>query len=255
MDDPKKTQALKELLYKMADDQLIIGHRNSEWTGLGPVLEEDIAFSSIAQDKIGHARNIYTILHQLGEAEPDEIAFHRTEKDFRCCHLVEMPIGEYDFSLIRHFLFDHSELIRFSMLAGSSFQPLADLAIKYRGEIKYHVFHANTWVQQLAKANEESRGRLQSALNDAFPLALGIFEQSEYEDIIISEGIFEGEEALKASWLKTITSALKSANLEIPKGDFTEPSIGGRNAYHTEYLKPMLTEMTEVYQLDPQAEW
>jgi ring-1,2-phenylacetyl-CoA epoxidase subunit PaaC len=122
---------IKDLLFKMADDALIIGHRNSEWTGIGPVLEEDLAFSSMAQDKIGHAFALYTILHEsFGEAEPDTLAFKRTEKEFKCCQLVELPIGEYDFSLMRHFLFDHAESLRYEMLANSSFQPLAQLAKK-----------------------------------------------------------------------------------------------------------------------------
>src|SRR5690349_3734704 len=132
MSNEKYTTALKELLYKMADDQLIIGHRNSEWTGIGPVLEEDIAFGSLAQDKIGHAYNFYTLLHTLGEKEPDQIAFNRPEKEFKSCHLVELPIGEYDFSLMRHFLFDHAEMIRFEMLSNSSNEELANLAKKYK---------------------------------------------------------------------------------------------------------------------------
>src|SRR5687768_6435949 len=116
---------LKDLLFKMADDALIIGHRNSEWTGIGPMLEEDMAFSSMAQDKIGHAIALYNILHEvLGEADPDTLGFKREAKQFKCCQFVELPIGEYDFSLIRHFLFDHAEWLRYGMLASSSFQPL-----------------------------------------------------------------------------------------------------------------------------------
>jgi ring-1,2-phenylacetyl-CoA epoxidase subunit PaaC len=109
-------QALKELLYKIADDQLILGHRNSEWTGFGPLLEEDIAFSSMAQDKVGQSYALYSILHQLGEQEPDTIAFMRNAAQFHNCQLVELPNGEYDISLIRHFLFDTAEAIRFEIL-------------------------------------------------------------------------------------------------------------------------------------------
>src|SRR5947207_1781747 len=104
------SEAIKDLLYRMADNELVIGHRGSEWTGLGPILEEDIAFSSIAQDQIGHALANYSILNtEFGEADPDTLAYTRQEKDYKCCQLVELPIGEYDFSLMRHFLFDHSE--------------------------------------------------------------------------------------------------------------------------------------------------
>ncbi|HEY9487635.1 MAG TPA: Phenylacetic acid catabolic protein, partial [Chryseosolibacter sp.] len=98
-------ESLKELLYKIADDQLILGHRNSEWTGMGPLLEEDIAFSSMAQDKIGQSLALYTILQGLGESPPDTTAFMRDATRFHNCIFVELPNGEYDFSLIRHFLY------------------------------------------------------------------------------------------------------------------------------------------------------
>ena len=113
-------EALKELLYKMADDQLIIGHRNSEWNGLGPILEEDIAFSSMAQDKMGQSEHLYNLLNQLGEADADTVAFTRNAPQFHCSHLVELPIGGYDFSLIRHFLFDFAEYMRFEAIKTSA---------------------------------------------------------------------------------------------------------------------------------------
>src|SRR6478736_3088749 len=96
--------ALKELLYKIADDLLILGHRNSEWTGFGPLLEEDVAFSSMAQDKIGQSHALFSILHSLGEQDEDTVAFMRHASLFHNCQFVELPNGEYDFSLIRHFL-------------------------------------------------------------------------------------------------------------------------------------------------------
>src|SRR6188768_856885 len=151
--------ALKELLYKMADDQLILGHRNSEWTGMGPLLEEDIAFSSMAQDKIGHSLAIYTLLHQLGESDPDTIGFTRNATQFHNCISVELPNDEYDFSLIRHFLYDTAEAIRFESLTNSSYVPLAQLATKIRGELRYHTMHANIWIKQLGTATPESIDR------------------------------------------------------------------------------------------------
>src|SRR5688572_4377949 len=168
--------ALKELLYKMADDLLILGHRNSEWTGFGPLLEEDIAFSSMAQDKIGQSYALYNILQTLGEREPDTVAFTRNSNQFHNSILVELPNGEYDFSLIRHFLYDTAEVIRFEMLSQSSFQPLADLSKKIRAELRYHTLHANTWMKQLGSATEESIARLQKSLNATIPFALGMFE-------------------------------------------------------------------------------
>ncbi len=249
------TKALKDLLYKMADDQLIIGHRNSEWTGFGPVLEEDIAFSSMAQDKIGQSQALYELLHSLGEAEPDIVAFTRNAEQFHCCQLVELPIGEYDFSLIRHFLFDHAELIRFEMLAQSSYEPLAQLARKVKGEIKYHVMHANTWIKQLGNANEESIGRLQKSLELALPFALGIFEESENAEDLVNEGIFAGEKEVQSRWEARIKEIIEQTALQLPDLGSISPIYGGRKGQHTEYLQPLLDEMSEVFRVDPTAEW
>ncbi len=248
-------QALIELLYKMADDLLIIGHRNSEWTGLGPILEEDIAFSSMAQDKIGQAQAIYQLLHQLGEQEPDTVAFTRNANQFHNSQFVELPNGEYDFSTIRHFLYDHADQLRFESLALSSYEPLAKVARKVKGEIKYHVFHANTWITKLGNANETSKARMQTALNESWNYALGMFEPSTHEQALINSGIFVGEEAIKAQWLKNVTEILTKGGLQIPAESTWQPIYGGRAGNHTEHLQPLLDEMTEVFKVDPTAEW
>lgn len=249
-------QALRSLLLFQADDHLIIGHRNSEWTGLGPILEEDIAFSSIAQDKIGHALGLYTILHEnLGEADPDTLAFMRNEADFTSCQLVELPIGDYDFSLVRHLMFDLAAQIRFEDLATSAYDPIAKLARKVKGEIKYHVFHATTFVKQLGHGNEESKARLQSAINQNMALALGMFEHFEGETLLVEQGIYKGEEAVKAAWLGEMQAVLLEAGLKMPEVSSMEPVLGGRKGYHTEHLQPLLDEMTEVFRVDPAAEW
>ncbi|MFN3839414.1 MAG: 1,2-phenylacetyl-CoA epoxidase subunit PaaC [Cyclobacteriaceae bacterium] len=247
--------ALKELLYKMADDQLILGHRNSEWTGMGPLLEEDIAFSSMAQDKIGQSHVLYQLLHQLGEQEPDTVAFTRNANQFHNCILVELPNGEYDFSLIRHFLYDTAEAIRFEMLTRSAYTPLAELAIKIRAELRYHTLHANTWVKQLGSATEESIGRLQQSLHTALPYALGIFEPSPHEHELISRGIFEGEQALQEKWMKQVESVLNQTRLTLPDWKLVNPVYGGRAGQHSEHLQPLLDEMSEVFRIDPSAEW
>jgi ring-1,2-phenylacetyl-CoA epoxidase subunit PaaC len=251
----KHVEGLKELLYKMADDLLILGHRNSEWTGLGPILEEDIAFSSMAQDKLGQASALYALLNELGEQDPDTIAFTRNEKQFHSCQLVELPIGEYDFSLVRHFFFDHADALRFEMLTTSIFEPLAMVASKFRGEIKYHTMHADTWLKQLGHGSEESKARMQSAINDTFALALGIFEPGDFEKELVEVGIFEGEAALQAKWLEKITPVVLASGLTLPDVASVTPVYGGRKGYHTEYLQPLLDEMTEVFRIDPSAEW
>lgn len=247
--------ALKELLYKLADDQLIIGHRNSEWTGMGPLLEEDIAFSSMAQDKIGQSHALYKMLHDLGEAEPDTIAFMRNSDQFHNCKFTELPNGEYDFSLIRHFLFDHAEAIRFKLLTQSSYTPLADLAKKIQGEIRYHTMHANTWIKQLGTATDVSIQRLQAALDMALPYALGIFEPSPYEQDLITTGIFVGEKVLEDEWKATIKAVLQQTQLTLPALDTITPAYGGRAGMHTEELQPLVEEMSAVFRIDPTAQW
>ena len=247
--------ALKELLYKIADDQLILGHRNSEWTGFGPLLEEDIAFSSMAQDKIGQSYALFQILHQLGEQAPDTVAFMRNANQFHNCILVELPNGEYDFSLIRHFLFDTAEAIRFDMLSNSSYQPLAELSRKIKSELRYHTLHANTWIKKLGTATTESITRLQHSLNTALPFALGIFEESPFEKELIQDNIFEGEQSLRERWMKRIEDVISQTNLQLPAWSSLKPVTGGRIGKHSEYLQPLVDEMAEVFRIDPTTEW
>jgi ring-1,2-phenylacetyl-CoA epoxidase subunit PaaC len=209
----------------------------------------------MAQDKIGQSQAFYTLLQNLGESDPDTLAFLRPAANFRNCHFVELPIGEYDFSLIRHFLFDHAELLRFQLLSTSSYEPLTLIANKIRGEIKYHVMHADLWVKQLGTSTDESIERLQNSLNFAMPYALGMFEESKYEALLIEEGIFIGEALLKEKWLENITNILNKTSLQLPEIDKIIPETGGRIGKHTPYLHDLLVEMGEVFRLDPGAEW
>lgn len=249
------TKALENFLLRTADDQLIIAHRHSEWTGFGPLLEEDIAFSSIAQDKLGHAQALYTIAHEhCGLPNADALAFRRGEKDFLCCQFVELPNGEYDFSLIRHFLFDAAEYFRFLHLSSSTFEHLAQLATKIRGEVKYHLYHGRTWVVQLgANGNDESKSRMQAALNFAWPFALGMFEQVSSDTNLVDEQVIQSEEELKRTWLEFVQGVFIEAGLSVPEN--STAVFGGRSGFHTEYLQPLLSEMTEVIDIDPSAEW
>lgn len=250
-----KNTIIKDLLYKIADDQLIIGHRNSEWTGVGPLLEEDIAFSSMAQDKVGQSWSIYKILQELGETEPDINAFTRNAEQFHNCQFVELPNQEYDFSLVRHVLFDYAELIRFEMLALSSYEPLAQLAAKIKGELKYHVMHGRSFIRKLGTSTEEAVIRLQKSLEYSLPYALGIFERSKYEDELKSQYIFEGEALLEERWKEQVEIIFNSTELKLPDWNNIQPIYGGRYGVHTEFLQPMLDEMTEVFKEDPTAEW
>ncbi len=247
--------ALKDLLYRLADDKLIGGHRNSEWTAIGPVLEEDIAFASMAQDEIGHALAYYKLLEDLGEGHPDQVAFTRKAENFYCCQLVEQPIGDYAFSLMRHFLFTYAEKARITSLRDSSHRNLAELTRKIEREVKYHQLHARTWVTQLGQANANSNSRLQTALNAALPLAYSIFEPTEHDEAIVSEGLQASERELEALWLTEIEPVLEKAGLQMPNIDDKTQFYGGRKGQHSEHLQPLLSEMTEVFAIDPTATW
>lgn len=249
------TVAIKDLLFKIADDQLILGHRSSEWIGLGPLLEEDIAFASKAQDKVGQSLAFYKLLETLGESDPDITAFSRSASDFHNSTFVELPNGEFDFSIIRHFLFDTADFIRFELLSESGYQPLANLAKKFKGEIQYHILHANEWMKQLGDADDTTTERMQIALDYALPYALGIFEPSNYEGELMDQDIFKGEKILQNKWEERVSEVIGNSRLSLPSFDSIEPAYGGRYGNHTEHLQPLLDEMGEVINSDPNAEW
>lgn len=247
----------QELLLKIADDALIMGHTDSSWTGLGPTLEEDIAFSSMSQDKIGHAWNLYQMLEQhFGMADPDTLGFKRDEKEYKCSHLVEVPTEDYAFALVRQFFFDQGQFLRFSALQESAVEWLADFSRKVTSEIKYHTLHGDTWLKKLgAQGNEESKARIQSAINEVFPLALGYFEEGPNEDALQAQQVFIGEKALLQRWLEKVGDLVARYDLTLPAIADVTPAYGGRHGYHTEYLQPLLAEMTVVTASDPEATW
>ncbi len=248
-------EAIKDLLYRLADDELIIGHRNSEWTGMGPILEEDIAFASMAQDEIGHAQAFYMLLQELGEQDPDTVAFTRPANLFKNSQLVEHPNYDYAFSLARHFCYEVAEFIRLNDLCRSSYKPLAELAAKLVREEKYHFLHAKTWFNQLANANQDSYNRMQTAFNQAFPMAFSLFEPTEFTDVLAETGVQSGELVLLEKWAMEIENILKETRISIPNDFDPKLHFGGRVGIHTEHLNPLVSEMTEVYSIDPSAKW
>lgn len=244
--------ALKPLLFSLADDEVIIGHRNAEWTGHGPILEADIAFSSMAQDELGHAQAYYNLLHELGEPDPDHLAFLRPASAFRCAQLVELPRGDWAFSLIRQGLYDAAETVRLAALARSSFTPLAQAARKFVGEEKYHWLHARTWIGQLGRA-DDARRRLQSALDQVWPYALGLFEPGEAEGELVAQGVKPNEADLEQAWRELLAPVLAEAGLTRPAA--AAPLYGGRHGQHTPHLAALLDDMQLVFRSEPEATW
>lgn len=245
-------QPVKTLLLRLADDELVIGHRAAEWTGHAPILEADIAFSSMAQDELGHAQAYYTLLHDLGEADPDQLAFRRGPAEFRCAQLVELPRGDWAFSAARQFLYDAAETVRLAALTHSSYPPLAQAARKFAGEEKYHWLHGRTWVAHLGGAGGEARRRLQAGLDEAFPYALGLFETTEADAAIAAAGLQAPESQLQQEWLALLTPVLTAAGLSVPEA---APRLGGRRGTHTTHLAALLDDMQLVFRSEPEAAW
>lgn len=247
-------RAVIDLLYRLADDALVMGHRNSEWTGLGPILEEDIAFSSMAQDEMGHAQVYYQLLHELGEADPDTLAFGRPPRDWKSASLVSLPgLHDWAFSLIRKFLYDVAVSVRLAALADGAYVPLARVARKLISEKKYHLMHGRAWVLRLGRAGGESREKMQDALNRAYPHALGMFEPTEADEVLAQAGIAPRELQMRREWESATAPVLHEAGLNVP--EHVRPEYGGRVGKHPPALKELLDAMQMVYRMDPAAKW
>src|SRR5262245_6245404 len=159
-------QPLVELLLSVADDKFILGHRNADWTGLAPILEEDIAFSSLSQDEISHATVLYQIAANLLGTTPDRLAYARKPEEYRCAELVEMS-DEFNWAVAvcRNFFCDHLDFLRLGRLAQSSYTPVAHLAGRLVEEEQIHIDHVDSLMKRLGRGSEEAHDKMQSALN------------------------------------------------------------------------------------------
>jgi ring-1,2-phenylacetyl-CoA epoxidase subunit PaaC len=164
-----------DLLLAIADDELILGWRNSEWTGIAPFLEEDVAFSSIAQNEIGHARALYELAARELGTTADELAFDRKPSEYRSAPLVELRRLEWARTIARHWLYETADEIRLAALKASDDPEIAGLAAKMDREEAYHRMHAEMWIDRLL-ATDEGRARLNEAVDELWPYALGVLD-------------------------------------------------------------------------------
>jgi ring-1,2-phenylacetyl-CoA epoxidase subunit PaaC len=171
-----------ELLLQIADDELILGWRNSEWTGIAPFLEEDVAFSSIAQNEIGHARALYELAARELGSDADALAFDRPAAEYRCAPLVELRRLEWARTIARHWLYEAADAIRLEALKASVDTEIAGVAGKIDREELYHRMHAEMWVDRLL-ASEEGRVRLDEALDELWPYALGVLDDDQRPEL------------------------------------------------------------------------
>jgi ring-1,2-phenylacetyl-CoA epoxidase subunit PaaC len=283
-----------ELLLALADDELILGHRHSQWTGWAPHIEEDLAFSSIAQDEMAHARMLYGLAQPLTGRDPDALALGRQPDEYRNAWLCERPNGDWGYTIARQYLYDTADAIRVSTLAESTWGELADLMGVIALEEKYHRDHATTWFRRLAEGPSlTARERFAEGLSAAIGEAIGLFEPLRGEDKLVRGGTMpRSNEDMLTDWLRETGEALEETSLDyvlarhgavgemVPTGSgemvagkaaFTVPGIsrqggrwvhtggfagaGGRSGHHSEDFPPLWEEMTSLYRSFPGARW
>ena len=250
--DPASREALAELLLSVADDEFVIGFWDSEWTGIAPMLEEDVATSSIAQDEIGHARALYEMLAQLTDDDPDRIAYGRGAEDFRHAALLNHARGDWAFSVARRYLYETADAVRLAALARSAHEPLALLAGKMRREETYHLLHADAWLRRLSEAGGETRGRLTDALTSLWPDAQEVFAPLAGEELLVREGLLPTPmRALHAEWQHQVRAVLEPLVATLPDAS---PSQDGRTR-RTDDFAWLHSEFTSVARAEAAATW
>ena len=176
---------MREPLLSIADDELFLGWRESEWTGIAPMLEEDVAFSSIAQNEIGHARALYQLV--VGEdGDADALAFDRPLEEYRCAPLVELRLMDWADTIARRWLYETADEIRLAALKDSADPALAGLAAKIDREEAYHRMHAEMWHTRL-----QDEPRFKKAVADLWPYALGVLSAEQREELVVRIGLPE----------------------------------------------------------------
>jgi ring-1,2-phenylacetyl-CoA epoxidase subunit PaaC len=286
--DPRLT-----LLLALADDELVLGHRHAEWTGWAPYLEEDLAFSSIAQDEMAHARALYELAGPLADASTDELAFGRPPDAYRHAVICERPNRDWCYSLARHYLYDTADDVRLGALERSTWAELADLLRTIQLEERYHVEHGELWLERLSSGPVEGRQKLAQGLEASIGEALAIFEALPGEESLIADGVLpRSSEDLLGEWLERVGNRLEEASLDYvlsahaPAGGEMVPTStgeieagttlsvpgierrdgrwvhvgefegqGGRQGLHTEDFQAVWEEMTGLYRAVPGATW
>lgn len=247
--------ALEEFALRMGDNCLILGQRLSAWCGHAPALEEDIAMANVALDLIGQAK---MWLGLAGEIEgkgrdADALAFLRDARQFRNCLLVEQPNGDYGQTLMRQFLFDAWHVPMLEGLAASREQRIAAIAAKAVKEATYHRDRSKDLTIRLGDGSEESRRRMQAALNLLWPFAGELLTPDETENRLAAQGVIPDLAGVAQEWTSFVESALDAAILIPPKE--AAARMGGKQGLHTEALGYVLAEMQWLQRAYPGAAW
>ena len=252
--EPGVRTALAGLLVSMADDEFVSGFTDSEWTGIAPLLEEDVAISSISQDELGHARALYGLLAEVladGRNE-DAIAYDRDPADYRHARLLDHPRGDWADTIARRFLYELADEARLASI-GTGYPPLAELVEKLRREERYHRMHVVAWIERLARGGEEPRRRLEAALAAIGPDAPTVFTPLDGEAALVEAGILNRSlRDAEAAWRAELSTILVPLGLLLPPA--YEPAPDGRRE-HSAAFHWLWTEFTSVRHTDVGATW
>ena len=255
---PPAVAGLDALLRSMADDEFVIGYSDSEWTGIAPQLEEDIAMSSLAQDELGHAAALYGLLAGLAGAtgdatDPDALAYDREPADYRHARLLDHGRGDWAMTMARRYLYETADAVRLEALVGGSWPPLAELVGKLVREERYHTMHVTTWLERLATAGGEATDRLVTALDALGPDSGTVFTPLPGEQALVTVGILARPMAeLEVAWRASLAPTFDRLGLRQP------PPTRDRNRGRTDHgddFAWLHSEFTTVRRSDPGATW
>jgi ring-1,2-phenylacetyl-CoA epoxidase subunit PaaC len=250
-------QPFVQLLLSVADDKFILGHRNADWTGMAPILEEDIAFSSLSQDELAHASALYEMIANFLDTKADRLAFGRRPDEYRCAQIVELS-DEFNWAMAicRNFFCDHFDFLRLERLSQSRYTPLAQLAARLAAEERIHVEHADSWMRRLGRGGEPAHRRMQEALHTLTPLAPTLLEPTEGLALLEAEGIYpKMEPGMFERWREDLGSVARDAGFTLTLQPTAATGTGGRRGKHSAAFLPLLDELTEVYRIEPEAAW
>lgn len=250
---------LFEYTLHLADNALILGHRNSEWTGHGPILEQDIALSNIALDLVGQARNYYqyaALLNSDGATE-DTLAYLRDAHEFKNCLLVEQSNGNWGKTILRQFLFSSYQYYLYLHLQNSKDHTIASIAEKALKEVTYHVQWSSEWVIRLGDGTQESHSRMRNALDELWEFTPELFIPVPYELEAAANGTGVDLTLIEADWNKKIQATLNEATMSLPQSEKPKKNTVqlGKEGRHTEHLSNILGEMQALQRAFPGCEW
>ena len=250
-----KADPAVQYLLRIGDTALILAQRLGEWTGHAPVLEEDIAMANIALDLVGQARAVLThagVLEGQGHDE-DQLAFLRDERDYRNVTMVELPRGDFAFTVLRNAMMATFFRLLWERLRESSDAELAAIAGKAVKEARYHQQHAADWVVRLGDGTDESRQRIEKALKDLWLYVPEFFESDSVDDAAHTAGIGPRWVDLKEPWLADMNTILEEATLSAPSEAAFRST--GKRGVHSEHMGYILAEMQHLQRAFPGGVW